>query len=231
MDKDKLPDEVVNALLKGKKIEAIKRLRAARGLGLKEAKELVEDHLEGIRDHAPAKTENAKRGRRKTSLKSFFIPGLVLISIVWAMVNIPRVAGNVIVLINRDGYRRTSFTIHNVFYEDDAEAGLLWGFHGSLPDGETLKMCAPKLAHAKSLGFSGLNKKFPQGTQLAVWYNPDVTDTLFQYRTLNIIPHTADLVRSEMKGVWWWITRCLFPLLVVLIYASAREKMEFKEVQ
>ena len=224
MDKNELPDEVVNALLKGKKIEAIKLLRAARGLGLKEAKELVEDRLEELWADEPANIVTGKKGRRKSNLQRFFIPGLVLLSIVWAMINVPRMAGNVIVLMNRAGYDRTVFTIHKVFYDNDPEAGLLWGFYGSLPDGTTLRMCAPQLARAKSLGFSGLKNRFPEGTRLEVWYNPGVTDTLFQYRTLNIITYNKDLTYLELKGVWQWVTYCLFPLLVVLIYASAHEK-------
>ncbi len=224
MDKNQLPQEVVDALLKGRKIEAIKRLRAVRGLGLKEAKELVEGHIEKLEDAESAEAADADRGARKPGLKKFFIPGLVLISIVWAMINIPRVAGNIIVLVYRSGYEKTIFTIHDVFYEDDAESGLLWGFHGRLPDGGTLRMCAPELAPAKSLGFRGLKKRFPEGTPLQVWYNPHVTDTLFQYRTLNIIPYTGDLTKSEMQGVWWWCVYCLLPLSAVLIYASAREK-------
>lgn len=42
-----LPDEVLDALRSGNRIEAIKRLREATGLGLKEAKDLVEAHEAG----------------------------------------------------------------------------------------------------------------------------------------------------------------------------------------
>ena len=38
-----LPDAVVNALQGGRKIEAIKRYREATGIGLKEAKDFIED--------------------------------------------------------------------------------------------------------------------------------------------------------------------------------------------
>jgi ribosomal protein L7/L12 len=41
-DKVTLETEVVNALQSGRKIEAIKQLRAIRGIGLKDAKELVD---------------------------------------------------------------------------------------------------------------------------------------------------------------------------------------------
>jgi len=40
-----LPPPVLDALRKGKKIEAIKLLRLERNLGLKEAKDLVDDHV------------------------------------------------------------------------------------------------------------------------------------------------------------------------------------------
>jgi ribosomal protein L7/L12 len=41
-----LPSTVVSALSKGEKIEAIKLLREARGIGLKEAKDIVEEYVE-----------------------------------------------------------------------------------------------------------------------------------------------------------------------------------------
>lgn len=44
---DVLPDDVLAALRTGNKIEAIKRLREATGLGLKEAKDRVEAHEAG----------------------------------------------------------------------------------------------------------------------------------------------------------------------------------------
>ncbi len=40
---DNLPDEVVQALQRGEKIQAIKRYRQATGAGLKEAKECIEE--------------------------------------------------------------------------------------------------------------------------------------------------------------------------------------------
>lgn len=41
-----LPSPVVSALSKGEKIEAINLLREARGIGLKEAKDIVEEYVE-----------------------------------------------------------------------------------------------------------------------------------------------------------------------------------------
>lgn len=42
-----LPPEVLDALRRGQPLEAIKRLRAAGGLGLREAKQLVDAHRAG----------------------------------------------------------------------------------------------------------------------------------------------------------------------------------------
>ena len=42
-----LPSEAIAALERGSKIDAIKCVRVARGVGLKEAKEIVEQFLEG----------------------------------------------------------------------------------------------------------------------------------------------------------------------------------------
>ncbi|WP_439887758.1 hypothetical protein ACSX1C_00435 [Pseudomonas sp. MBLB4123] len=44
--RDELPPEVLEALRRGRKIEAIKRLREARGLDLREAKQEVEAFLQ-----------------------------------------------------------------------------------------------------------------------------------------------------------------------------------------
>ena len=49
-----LPAEVLEAVVRGNKIEAIKLLRAARGLGLKEAKDIVDAAEPGIRAAHPS---------------------------------------------------------------------------------------------------------------------------------------------------------------------------------
>ncbi len=49
-----LPLQVLEALAQGNQIEAIKRLRAVTGLGLKEAKDLTDRHLQGRPVSMPA---------------------------------------------------------------------------------------------------------------------------------------------------------------------------------
>ena len=113
------------------------------------------------------------------------------------MINLVAVAGSLIVLWHHDDYREATFVIGKVYFNDDAEAGLTWGFVGTLLDGdEEVSMYAPELADAKSLGYQRLRNMYPAGMQMKVWYNPDVTATLFQHRTLRIVPYTPDLVTS-----------------------------------
>ena len=62
---DPLPPEVLNALQRGNKIKAIKLLRQSTGLGLKEAKDLVDAaHIESTPDMtglAPGEVSGAGR--------------------------------------------------------------------------------------------------------------------------------------------------------------------------
>ena len=44
-DQTKLPSEVINALRAGKKIDAIKLLREQQNIGLKEAKDMVDQYI------------------------------------------------------------------------------------------------------------------------------------------------------------------------------------------
>ncbi len=53
MPTDPLPDEVLAALTRGNTIEAIKRLREATGLGLAEAKGLIDAHQRGVATITP----------------------------------------------------------------------------------------------------------------------------------------------------------------------------------
>lgn len=55
-----LAADVLDALQRGDKIEAIRRLRESSGLGLKEAKEAIEDHLQGSPAHAPAERSGSQ---------------------------------------------------------------------------------------------------------------------------------------------------------------------------
>lgn len=60
-DEIELPEEVLKALHRKRKIEAIKLLREERGIGLKEAKEAVDGYLAtdaGVAMRSPSKTDS-----------------------------------------------------------------------------------------------------------------------------------------------------------------------------
>ncbi|MDO9617389.1 MAG: ribosomal protein L7/L12 [Pseudomonas sp.] len=61
LDQD-LPAEVVAALERGQKIEAIKLLRELRGIGLKEAKDAVDDYTPERRSGSASVVQSGGRG-------------------------------------------------------------------------------------------------------------------------------------------------------------------------
>ena len=71
-----LPSDVVEAIKNGQKIEAIKRLRVATGIGLANAKVLVDAgaRLHGIQNHHPAMMHDASGSN---SLLTLFLMLLV----------------------------------------------------------------------------------------------------------------------------------------------------------
>lgn len=60
-----LPTEALTALQRGSKIEAIKHVREAHGIGLKEAKDVVEAYIDanpGVQQHMSAANAESARG-------------------------------------------------------------------------------------------------------------------------------------------------------------------------
>jgi hypothetical protein len=188
-------------LRRGRKIEAIKLLREAWSVGLLEAKEAVEQT-----PPAAATFEESNESRSKH-------PWLVVatvVALVWAFVTSVDAVGSAIVLAHASGYTKATFVIEKIDYSDDPEVGLVWGFRGTLPQARE-RMYAPKMLDAKRLGLAGLRAKFPLGSELEVWYNPDVTDTLFQHRTLRVVPYVSDLAGSERRRIGRWAAFGLAP--------------------
>lgn len=150
--------------------------------------------------------------------KAPFLGVLIIAAFVWAMINLVEVVGSIIVLWHHNGYQEVNFTIRKVHYHNDYETGLVWGFIGNIPDGEA-RMYAPRLVNAKKLGYQKLREMYPPGMQMKVWYNPRVTDTLFQHRTLQIVPYTPDLVNSELAVIYRWMLYCLLPFAGALLFS------------
>ena len=71
-----LPADVIGALRRGEKLDAIKLLREATGLGLKEAKDIVEATLE--RQAAPQKTQLASGAVPRSKPITWLVAGLVI---------------------------------------------------------------------------------------------------------------------------------------------------------
>ena len=217
-----LPENVLEALRNRQKIEAIKLLREQRGIGLKEAKEIVDQYLAQGEIGSSGAPNAIQKSDARGKFRALFPGLLVLAALTWAMINIVEVAGSVIVLWHHDNYREASFIVDKVHYNDDHEAGLTWGFVGRLShDEKEIRMYPPRLADAKVLGYQKLRRMYPAGMQMKVWYNPDVTATLFQHRTLNIIPYTPDLVKSELAVIYHWLIYCLLPFAGALLVTRA----------
>jgi ribosomal protein L7/L12 len=70
--------EITDALQKGRKIEAIKVYREATGLGLKEAKEFIEELTATLREKHPDKMPAAKAGCASV----FLLIGVLLVVLV-----------------------------------------------------------------------------------------------------------------------------------------------------
>ena len=218
-----LPDEVILALRHGRKIDAIKRLRELRGIGLKAAKEQV-DAWEARREGGDARGNVQSPVRRPGQRASGWLKPLAVVAAIgWALVNSVDFAAALIVLANADGYRSGTFTVSEVVYRPDGEGGLIWGFNGRLADNPA-RYYDPALADGKREGHARLERRFPPGTALEVWANPDVTETLFQGRTLHVLPAAADVRTAERKRVAWWLTYCLLPLVLVVWLARRDDR-------
>ena len=220
-----LPNNVLEALRDKQKIKAIKLLREQRGIGLKEAKDIVDRYLSHDENIFSGTENTLSRNSTNKKDRVSFLGLLIIAAFVWAMVNLVEVAGSIIVLWHHNNYREVTFVINKVYYNDDYESGLTWGFIGRLPgnEGED-RMYAPRLADAKALGYQKLTKMYPPGTQMKVWYNPKVTTILFQHRTLNIVPYTPDLVNSELNVIYRWLLYCLLPFAGTLLFARTMKK-------
>ncbi|MBW2243043.1 MAG: hypothetical protein JRH01_13750 [Deltaproteobacteria bacterium] len=218
-----LPDEVIRCLATGRKIDAIKMLRLGQGIGLKEAKEAVDAYLlssDPSQLRVPQGSVVAERVSDRRA--AWLVPVVVLVAIAWALINSVSLAASLIILANQEGYAEATFTVDKLLYGDDFESGLSWGLEGHI-GGKQLRYYAPTLADGKALDRRGLAKAFPSGTELEVWYNEDVTDTLFQHRTLNLVPYSEStaLTVAEWATVRWWLQFCLLPLVIAFIIGRA----------
>ena len=159
----------------------------------------------------------------KGLLRKYWAPALLLLTLVWALINIFVPISSLIVLFQHGGYRPDTLVVDRIHYDNDFESGLTWGVHGRLR-GEEARLYAPDLADGKALGYAALVRRYPPGSQIPVLYNPEVTGTLFNHRTLRVLPFSEDLVAVERDRLFWWVKFCLIPFVLAWFIMSRREK-------
>ena len=106
-----LPNNVLEALRGRQKIKAIKLLREQRGIGLKEAKDIVDQYLTDNDVIFSGSRNNISRNEANRRYKVPFLGLLIIAALVWAVINLVEVAGSLIVLWHHDNYRETTFVI------------------------------------------------------------------------------------------------------------------------
>ena len=75
-----LPEDVVQAIQRNRKIDAIKLLRDHRGLGLKQAKQIIDDH---VQRNPTASARRDKPGPKEDSgLGRLILVGLLAVAVV-----------------------------------------------------------------------------------------------------------------------------------------------------
>jgi len=93
-----------------------------------------------------------------------------------------------------------------------SENGVSWTLPGDVSDAlrRGRKIEAIKLLRvARGLGLKEAKEAvgsamFPSGSELEVGYNPDVTGTRFQHRTLRVPPYVPDLRSVELRRIGRW---------------------------
>ncbi len=226
---------VAHELKQNRKLEAIKLLREETGMNLLEAKTAVEDflanNLEGELNQKASAVVNTPQLKPYSKVQTILGLG-VFLSFVWLFINSIILLASIIILFSLDGYEKGTFTVSALSFTNNTEDGLQWSLKGDV-DGTTTRLADQSLVDIKNISASKVSRKFPAGSEIDVLFNPDVTNTFFQSRSLNIILYTPDLASAEKKRIIDWIKRCLLPFvsfsLLLLVYNSQNKKGKFLE--
>jgi hypothetical protein len=105
--------------------------------------------------------------------------------------------------------------ISDIKHEHNRRTGFYWGFTGNI-EGQKERYYAPTLVTEKEPGLLKLRKLFPVGKKMDILYNPKVTETLVQRRTLRVLPYRPDFVSAEIDRLIWFAKFCLLPLLLAV---------------
>ena len=79
MSEEKLSESVMQAVRSGHTIQAIKRLRAEKGLGLKEAKDIIDREIDAYRLANP----NAPMAQESTGWPKVVVVALIAVALYW----------------------------------------------------------------------------------------------------------------------------------------------------
>lgn len=139
------------------------------------------------------------------------------LAFVWLFINLFVLLASLIILANVDGYRRVDFQVDRAYYVSDSEAGDAWGLRGRVA-GTEMRFSDPGLLPSDGENpVRYMERQHPPGSTLPLLYNPDVTDDLFQGRTINLIPWSQDPATAERERVMAWLMRCLLPFAGFLL--------------
>lgn len=128
------------------------------------------------------------------------------------------VVGALVVLGHHSGYEERLFIVDRVYHDNDPESGFVWGLEGSVI-GEQVRLFAPELFPEKKPAYKTLLSAFPPRSKIAVWYNPKVTGTLFQHRSLNVFPQTENFIKEQILKILKWFVFCILPLVFAMFFA------------
>jgi hypothetical protein len=218
-----VPEDVMQALDAGRTVEAIKLLRNSLGIGLKEAVDLIDAVEKGAPVTLKQTVGTGKPAQPRSVTQTILGIGCFL-SFVWLFVSLAILAGNVIILLNLDGYRRADYQVTDSYYRSSTSGDATWGLLGSVA-GRELRLADNTLLPEDTVRIPReLDRQYPAGTVLPVWYHPRVTGELFQGRTLNVLPATDDLAAVELARLQYWLMTRLLPFLGFLFASIIRSK-------
>jgi hypothetical protein len=115
-----------------------------------------------------------------------------------------------IILLNLDGYRRADFQVTGSYHRSSNAGNATWGLMG-IVEGRERRLADSSLL-PDTVGIPReLDRQYPAGSVLPVWYHPSVTGELLQGRTLNVMPYTDDPAVVENAKLQHWLPARLLP--------------------
>ncbi len=182
--------------------------RISKILSMKVEEEIPHD------DSETQRIELAPQGRWQDRI-SWWAPIALVFTVAWALITSVDAVRSIIVLATADTYVHETFRIDKLYYSG-SKGSLVWQLKGYVR-GQPEIYAAMENSGQRQPTERELKQRFPPGTQIDVWYNPDAIVSQLQSRSLRVLPFTANLRVPEIDRLIWWLTRGLLPLLLTLI--------------